>query len=359
MTHRSRSGGPIKPRPKAPKSKDGPKKLHHPPSSNTPLSIEPNPLLIPFLTSPTDPEILNLIHHALKETLLSHTFLPSIQRIKALLFDRKWLEVFEDPAFLEAYAGRWVPSRACCFRSLIGGSEAIMKELFDVRDVEEDEDDSDEEEESEDGNVAGSSRNVLALGGGAGSELLALASLVASPNGKGKSKQYTYTSLDIGAWSGVLDKLHSSIKSELRLPDSSLSIHYTQTNLLSDTEILITTLKDKSPNLVTLLFTLSELLQQSRQSTITLLHNLTTNTSPGTLFLIADSASDISEFEMGSSGRKWPVYMLLDTILSGMGGWKRVEGEDSRWFRFEEGVGAGWVVKLENTRYWYRVYKRV
>ena len=39
--------------------------------------------------------------------------------------------------------------------------------------------------------------------------------------------------------------------------------------------------------------------------------------------------------------------------------WELVESSDSRWFRLAEGVGAGWPVKLENTRYWLRLYRRL
>jgi len=243
-----------------------------------------------------------------------------------------------------------------------------MKDLFEAVESKSSDSESEDEESDEEEDLAESStstRHVLSLGGGAGSELLALGSLIAAHNsvkGKGKSKdQYTYTALDIGAWSTVLDKFHSTIQTfpPFEIPQKTLTSHYTQINLLTDPSTLLLNLKARPPNLITLLFTLSELLQQSKPATIALLHALKSNTSVGTCFLIADSASDISEFEMGSSGRKWPVYMLLDTILSGMGGWERVEGEDSRWFRFDEGVGSNWVVKLENTRYWYRVYRRI
>jgi 25S rRNA (uracil2843-N3)-methyltransferase len=119
----------------------------------------------------------------------------------------------------------------------------------------------------------------------------------------------------------------------------------------------------KPPTLITLLFTLTELFSQSRPATLRFLHLITAHVPPGTLLLVADSASDISEFAIGSAGRKWPVWMILDMALTtrqeGKGAeWEKVRGEDSRWYRLPEGVGAGWPVKLENTRYWYRLYRR-
>jgi 25S rRNA (uracil2843-N3)-methyltransferase len=57
--------------------------------------------------------------------------------------------------------------------------------------------------------------------------------------------------------------------------------------------------------------------------------------------------------------------MVLDAMLLGMkyedgkNKWRKVESEDSRWYRLAEGVADSWPVKLENTRYWYRLYRRV
>ena len=55
--------------------------------------------------------------------------------------------------------------------------------------------------------------------------------------------------------------------------------------------------------------------------------------------------------------------MVLDAVLLGEGGegagWETVRSEDSRWYRLPEGADAGWPVKLENTRYWMRLYRRL
>lgn len=422
MTHRSRSGGPLK-KHGGKKQQTHTRKLHHPPplrSETPPLPVPDNlplpPAEGPF--NPPDSELLALIHRALHSTLSSDEFQPTIQKIKGLLYDKKWLEVFCGPeGLLESYAGRWVPSRAACFRELMG---QLVGEVFDGEgDVDQqlgqlslgdDESDKDEEEAEEEGqeekgeDKEGSEKvgkeasgnaspaekpthHILSLGGGAGSELLAISALIRSTLlARPRSHpSWTWTGIDIGNWHNVLKKLEGAVRMDWEITEDMLEVEYVKGDLIAsikptaakegekkdgDGEIMEGIawgpidwkglLTRKSPALITLFFTLAELLTQSRPLTLSLFATLTTQCKPGTLFLIADSASDISEFAIGSEGRKWPAWMVVDAMLTGKGkGWEKVRGEDSRWFRFEEGVGAGWACKLENTRYWYRLYRRV
>ncbi|WVF68690.1 hypothetical protein IAT40_003462 [Kwoniella sp. CBS 6097] len=441
MTHRSRTGGPSKKRGTGAKQTHT-RKLHHPPPpppeeppSPPPESANPLP---PSLESgpynPPDSEVLALLHRALHTTLSSDEFVPTVQRIKGLLRDKKWLDVFcGTEGVLESYAGRWVPSRACCFRELMDhlvqgvftGQEAGLEldagmeklRLGDGQDAEEEDNDEDEAEadqdegeeaqasdaeetKDEDNNeeLSRSNQNepeadassprpthhILSLGGGAGSELLSISALIRSvlisqPHSTHRPN-VTWTGIDIGNWHNVLRKIEDAVRLDWKIDEDLLKIEYIKGDLVAPvspapgsqepekahkeaagpidlTEIMIA----KPPKLITLLFTLTELLSQSRPKTLSLLSNITKHTPPGGLFLIVDSASDISEFSLGSEGRKWPVWMIVDAVLmqGNKGSWEKVREEDSRWFRFPEGVGAGWTVKLENTRYWYRLYRRV
>ncbi|EAL20694.1 hypothetical protein CNBE0590 [Cryptococcus deneoformans B-3501A] len=422
MTHRSRSGGPLK-KHGGKKQQTHTRKLHHPPPlrSETPPLPVPDNLPLPLAEGPFNPpdsELLALIHRALHSTLSSDEFQLTIQKIKGLLYDKKWLEVFCGPeGLLESYAGRWVPSRAACFRELMG---QLVGQVFDGEgDVDQqlgqlslgdDESDKDEEEAEEEGqeekgeDKEGSEKvgkeasgnaspaekpthHILSLGGGAGSELLAISALIRSTLlARPRSHpSWTWTGIDIGNWHNVLKKLEGAVRMDWEITEDMLEVEYVKGDLIAsikptaakegekedgDGEIMEGIawgpidwkglLTRKSPALITLFFTLAELLTQSRPLTLSLFATLTTQCKPGTLFLIADSASDISEFAIGSEGRKWPAWMVVDAMLTGKGkGWEKVRGEDSRWFRFEEGVGAGWACKLENTRYWYRLYRRV
>ncbi|WWC93112.1 uncharacterized protein L201_008078 [Kwoniella dendrophila CBS 6074] len=464
MTFRSRSGGPVKKR--GPKKQTHTRKLHHPPppkdketeeEEDKPkvakaIELAPLPNALesgPF--NPPDTEILALLNRSLNETLSSDEFIPTIQKIKSLLYEKKWLQVFEsqDEFLLESYTGRWVPSRICCFRELMDklvkdvftgidqdSLELIMRnlQLEDKDDEEEeeenedeegndsgsedgdiaedkdkDEDDNDEENEEEDeddegakdeetSNQAESSthanqkhHNILSLGGGAGSELLAISALIRSVliQKPQSHPRFTWTGIDIGNWSNVLMKLEDTVKSDWKIDESILEIDYIQANLLSSSsifkttsppnpaisaptktiDILTKTLIDKPPKLITLFFTLTELLTQNRSKTLSLLNKITENVSPGTLFLIVDSASDISDFELGSSQRKYPIYMIIDALLLSPSptkqdkskNWKKLKSENSRWFRFNDSTinNISWKVKLENTRYWYRLYQKI
>ena len=483
MTHRSRSGGPTRSKQNQNKAKSQPRRLHHPPSVQPPTTASPSITSTSstrrYVSIPTDTEILQLCHHALRHTLESSDLGVSVQKVKSLLYEKKWLEVFMDVTLLESYAGRWVPSRALCFRELMGSLSSVIG-LFEVsssmghtrdaedesgnkdEDMSEGEDDGDKRgEEDENGDedkgedpsdVLLSSSNgpthIISLGGGASSELLAVAALIKSsldaftsapalpkpppsPKGqlpsqatsndsslssetlsKGKSPaRYTWTGVDIGPWGPVVDKFAGAIRAEWDITPEILSVEYHQLDLLSSHSSsdstnaisphkptststshsldLPTILQGHPPNLITLFFTLTELLTQSRTSTISLLHFLTTHTNPGTQCLVVDSASDIAEFEMGKGGRKWPVWMILDAVMldmtdqstrdgdgerdkgevgncgaggeGGEGGgkaWELVTKDDSRWYRLAPGVGSGWPVKLENTRYWMRLYRR-
>ena len=400
MTHRSRSGGPQKQRNKR-NNKNQPKKLHHPPAPPKDIEEEDTETTIPssaFIESPTNTEILELVHHALKTCLDATDFTTTVKRFKGLLYDKKWLDVFTDDQLLESYAGRWVPSRGCCYRELFAHLGTIRK-LFVIQEDQigsDGEEDDDEEEEQQQESEAGPSNQpmeeqtetkILSLGGGASSELLAIAALIKSSlelgsktlqDRKGKSPvKWNWTGIDIGSWSKVVKKFQTGLSSQWELDDSVLNIDFIQGDLLKSSQDedetesdfqpidLSSILLQQQPDLTTILFTLTELMSQSRAGTINLLRSLS-QIPKGGLLLIADSASDISEFEMGSSGRKWPIYMILDMMLLGppgqeerKGDWECVRKEDSRWFRLPVGVGAGWPVKLENTRYWYHLYRRI
>jgi 25S rRNA (uracil2843-N3)-methyltransferase len=329
---------------------------------------------------PTDPDVLLAIRTALNNSLTSETFNADVQTVKGLLFERKWLELFTDAKLLDAYAGRWAPSRALAFRELLTSLKDV-RALF-AGEGEEDGDESEGEGEGEgedEGKVeveacaaSASARttHVLSIGGGAGSELLAFAALATA--GKAlKSPRLHWVGADIGDWSDVLTRIDHAAKDRWAY---DAEFEFIECDVLApapapkdDDETSPTPLPflRHSPDLTTIFFTLTELLSQNRARTLALLRSLTAATAPGALLLVADSASDIAQFSLGKDGRTWPVYMVLDALLAAPGGksavpgWERIRKEDSKWYRLPEGVGAGWPCKLENARYWMRLYRRV
>lgn len=417
MTHRSRSGGPgpqQKGR-KGPGAKKKPsRKLHHPPpppsaepEDEPPVETAPDsdsededtlPARV-FKEKPSNQGILNALDKAIR---YDERFPEHVQRAKSLLFERRWLDLFLDKELLDAYAGRWVPSRALMFRSVMAEVKPV-RALFSPPtasaedsdyDSESDEESAEEPEAKENGQQNGKKeqqenrqetgevKRILSIGGGAGSELLAVAALCVAA-----SASVEWVGVDIGDWGSVIERLADSVKDweipasfefveadVLKLPlsdapkpgakvaptPSAPSIDSTDAIAAPPAPKLPKWLELK-PDLTTIFFTLTELLSQSRPRTINLLRHLTTSTPVGGHLLILDSASDIAEFPLGNSDRTWPVHMITDALLGGLavpkGSWKKVRSEDSRWFRLDGNEKWG-RCKLENGRYWLRLYER-
>lgn len=403
MTHTDRKGPGIA-RPKHPK------KIHHPPSRPSTSTASTTPLTTPL---PIEELVLRSISSALEKTLRNSALPTIIQNIKHLLYEKKFLEVFEDETVLEAYASRWVPSRALAFREIMGETEYVVRLLEGRKAGARSQGDvkgkgKGKEDEEEQGVLAASPRNrVVCLGGGAGSELLALVALVSAENEwtefpkpvdqtgskddpddsededdsdkTDKAKRTVFPPcdvhmVDIGPYAPVVNKFTTSLRSTLPSADFTESFH--QTDILSpDSDVLADLLEPVSdlanPPLVTLFYTLSELFLQSRPATIIFLDKLSRLAPKGTLFLIVDSANEeASALGVGKSGRSYSLGDVLDGLLCALkpasdGGegppkprWKKLEGVDSRWFRLKAGLQEKYPVKLENSRYWSRLYRK-
>jgi len=402
MTHTDRRGPGVA-RPKHQK------KLHHPPTrpvtstSTTGTNNGSRP-------SPIESLILLSISSALSDTLANSALPTIIQNIKHLLYEKQFLKVFEDQTVLDAYATRWVPSRALAFREIMGDSEYIER-LLSGRKAgsgsrsgvatskgKEREEVIDEEEMRS---------KIICLGGGAGSELISFVALLSPENawlefpkpevkkdGEGSDEEEDDVVkpetpkgfppcdihlLDIGPYSPVVDKFTASLRTTL--PSTSFTETFHQTDILSPESTSLETIlrsppTDSSsstpPPLITLFYTLSELFLQSRPATIIFLDKLSRQTPKGTLFLIVDSANEeASALGVGKAGRSYSLADVLDGLLcvaktndgdaDGVppkARWKKLEGVDSRWFRLKAGLQDEYPVKLENSRYWSRLYRR-
>ena len=122
-----------------------------------------------------------------------------------------------------------------------------------------------------------------------------------------------------------------------------------------------------SLRLITICFTITELLLQSRLSTLRLLSTISRSAPSGTLLLIVESAS-LALIPLGKEGRTYPLGTLLDHALCGAqgdGAWDTVKSEDAKWYRMPDGAdevynagGQGAIVKLENSRVVLRLFKK-
>lgn len=392
MTHTDRKR-PALARPKHPK------KIHHPPTRPSTSALPTTPSNNPL---PVEELILRSISSALEGTFKNSALPTIIQNIKSLLYEKRFLEVFEDETVLDVYAARWVPSRALAFREIMGESEYVMRFLEGRKagGGSRGQDKGKGKELDE-----GTRNRVVCLGGGAGSELLAIVALVSAENewtefpkpvpastsddgsdedDEEEDKEKTSAQrvlppcavhlVDIGPYTPVVDKFTTSLRSTLSSADFTQGFH--QTDILSaDSHVLDDLLDDdQNPPMITLFYTLSELFLQSRPATIILLDKISQLAPRGTLFLIVDSANEeASALGVGKQGRSYSLGDVLDGLLTAVkprqregdetegpprAQWRKLEGVDSRWFRLKPGLQEKYPVKLENSRYWSRLYRK-
>ncbi|KAJ9100579.1 hypothetical protein QFC21_003623 [Naganishia friedmannii] len=401
----------------------GRKRLHHPPSKNP--SHGPNSHAhLPMHKQPCLPNevaILDVISASLAQALDDPNLAVKIQQIKALLYEKRFLEVFETESWLDIYAARWVPSRALAFREIFD-SIGLLERSEEVAEFTKGK--GKENAESTAGTaVAGtaqsaesprSAQKVICIGGGAGSELVALCAVVTQQLGSTNDQQHeeslhseseteetkkaepettpaTESSssvippldihlLDIGPYGELINSFQDTCLSVLPgLSSDATNAIFHQIDILAPActplfENLLTR-STTQPPIITLLFTMTELFIQSRPRTIAFLRMLSRFAPRGTLFLVVDSANEeASAVTVGKEGRSWSLGMVMDGILctpppaattgseepapKAKALWRKMESEDSKWYRLREGLQDHYPIKMENTRYWLRLYRR-
>ncbi|KAG7900964.1 hypothetical protein KL907_004408 [Ogataea polymorpha] len=263
-----------------------------------------------------------------------------VQQVKGDLFNRNYMEAFSTEDKRQAYAARWSSSRSLAYswffaRGEIGGMLARHECV-----------------------------RVVNIGAGAGAELVALGSvfgrlLETLPIGS-TARSWHVTAVDISDWSSVVDKIAAYVTDQWVRPrllnvQHSLALEF----ILEDVLQLPAKVMDRlrAADLITCCFTTNELFAEDRTQAIALLNGLS-QCRPGTLFLVLESAGSYSHITVGS--KRFPVYFLVDTVLCGPPSrardWELVSSSDSEWYRVPDGVE--YPLKLENMRFFYRLYRR-
>lgn len=272
-----------------------------------------------------------------------------IQKVKTDLYNRDYISAFNSEDKRVSYCCRWSPARATAYASLF----AHFQEIVQVVQCHE------------------SDQEILCVGGGAGGELVALASLFApsrefankystskpSPSSK---KSLNIHIVDISDWSAVVDKLQHTIQERWLYAGESqhFRVQFNHNDILQMTEDQLAL---KNLNLITLLFTTNELFAENKQQSIRLLQKFNQFCSSGCYLLITESAGSYSHITVGT--KKFPIQFLIDTILLGKKGqdsagpWQLVYENDSIWYRCDPRVD--YPMKLENSRIFYRLYKKL
>ena len=291
---------------------------------------------------------------------------PILQEVKGHLYNRDFATTFGKEEYLRAYASRWSPSRALAYLQIF-----TSLDISALRP-------SDEQQYGDDG----STLNVVCLGGGAGSELVALAAWLRArrdaPSTKATEKLEVRL-VDLADWSYVvaalgdaittppeLSKYASQAKKEANtalLDASSIDLRFEQADVL---DLAGTSLPQivATADLVTFMFTLNELYSTSMPKTQKLLSNTLNNMQEGSHLLVVDSPGSYSTISINGAEKKYPMIWLLEYTLLGDprsmergDKWERIMSDDSRWFRMPDGLQ--YPIELENMRYQIHLYRKI
>jgi 25S rRNA (uracil2843-N3)-methyltransferase len=192
---------------------------------------------------------------------------------------------------------------------------------------------------------------AICIGGGAGSEVIGLASL--GIEGDDRIPMHI-TTVDSGDWNSIIDDMRDLVYERWNGTAGQLDI----TALHQDVLDTYTDIDFEHADLVTLLFTTNELFAASKPKTLALLAHLSSSCRPGTLLLVAESVGTYSEMTVG--GKTYPLTLIMDQTLAGRDSqWKIVEKDDGRWYRVPEETKARYKLQLENTHMMVRLYEKL
>lgn len=282
-------------------------------------------------------KVIDLFLENFRYILASDNLQERIQVVKGELFKRDYLSAFASDDKRFAYVARWTPARALAYSSLFASLDPI-RSLFE-----------DPERKS----------HVLCVGGGAASELVGMASVFCKLKlscGDSPSN-LEMDVIDIADWCTIVTNLSGYIKSHWLYDGSKFNANFVLGDVLAKSaeELQLPNL-----DLITLLFTTNELFCEKKVETIKFIHTMSGNCRKGTLLLIAESAGSYSHITVGL--KQFPVQFLIDTILVGKpdsdnGAWKIVHQSESCWYRIND-KEVSYPVKLENMRFFYRLYEK-
>ena len=362
--------------------------------------------------------ILNVFKDACSDSL-NDSLAGTIQEIKQHLFNRDFVGAFGNPAYLEAYAARWSPTRALTYLDILCNLPAVSVKLVEGTRVRLEGSDlvknarklSIDNENPTVLDAASQCQRVVCIGAGGGAELVALAGAWRQLQTQSVVDQYVSklqessaatlgcVFVDIADWSPVLQKLHSSAIVPIPVPrNASVEREPINVPLVTASEFPVRVVQQDilkvsqgdlgaimgDATLVTIMFTLNELYSTSIASTTRMLLSLTSLLEQGTLLLVVDSPGSYSTVSLGKStntnedlaagtksnqtSKEYPMQWLLDHTLletattsdSQMRSrkrWEKLESQESKWFRLSSQLR--YPLDLEDMRYQMHLYQRL
>lgn len=278
--------------------------------------------------------IIDLFNVSFQHILASPDLNEFIQLVKGQLYERDYISAFDNDDKRFAYAARWTPARSLAYSSLFGSLDPIVELLQEPQQV----------------------KNVLCIGGGAAGELVGLASVFCrlKEHHSNSPSSLNMKVVDIADWSKIVGNLTNYVKRNWVHKPESVNAQFFHQDILGNEFNEYNDL-----DLITLLFTTNELFAEKKAETIRFLQKLNAQCQSGSLLLIAESAGSYSHITVGT--KKFPVQYIIDTILLGKrgeddGNWEVVGQSDSCWYRITETID--YPMKLENMRFFYRLYRK-
>ena len=273
------------------------------------------------------------------------------QQVKGHLYQRDFESAFGTVDHLRVYASRWSPVRALAYRELL--DECV-------------------------GEGAGPLR-VVCLGGGAGSELVALAAWASSLR---TTRHVAVDLVDMADWRQVTATLHHHATTPPQLSQYASRARQASNRALVNGEDFtvafhrLNVLEQDSAepewaglvgraDLVTAMFTVNELYATSLVKTQALLSGAMSCLRPGGKLLVVDSPGSYSTVSLNGTEKKYPMHWLLDHTLircgsdepNGQRGWRKTDENSSRWFRLPSELR--YPVPLQDIRFQVHCYRRV
>ncbi|KFX96112.1 hypothetical protein V490_03509 [Pseudogymnoascus sp. VKM F-3557] len=355
--------------------------------------------------------LLNVFRDTYAPLLISDDLSPTLQEIKAALFERDFARAFGAQKYLEVYAARWSPSRALCYASVL----IELREHLDKFDMfargtkrkASSQEGGDKDPES----ATAPATRIVSLGGGAAEVVAVGGALRYLLNGLRPSASESSASpadtesapdpteeeaavpllcdlhlVDTADWAPTATKLTTALTSppalsphasararaaaKALIPTTIINTTFHQHDALDLIPTQIADIVTPEPCIVTLFFTLNELFTASTARTTALLLSLSA-VAPGSVIIVIDSPGSYSEAAVGVEGaekRKYPMAWLLDHALlsqkivgeeggEGKAQWVKLLGEEARWFRLSDKLK--YPIQLEDMRFQVHVYRRL
>lgn len=251
----------------------------------------------------------------------------TLQSMKFAFTKRDYQQVFSTRVQRWLYFEEYVPSRVLAYASLFHRHRDV---LF--------------------GNmIADAPLRVASIGGGAGSELMALEAI--ARNGHARLHVDLYDNAD---WSDVIATIKQQSAEDRNTVDTltqTFTSSFFHEDVLDENSRFASTLP--SLQLVTFMFVLNELFAASKAKTVRLLTALVNNLPAGARVLVVESAGSFSSLQVGEGGNSMMVYRLLDRIAA----FEQMVVEDATWYRPPDDLSDKRGFKLNSMRCFCRVYK--